>query len=193
MDYEKNIGSKPILKLRKDILSKANGHILEIGIGSGTNLMLYPKNVKEIVAVDCYVREIPQTELKVNLYPESVCNMHFEDATFDTVISTFSMCSIDYLDDALKEIYRVLKPGGQFLFLEHGKSQKKTCAFLQNAFNGLYNTLAYGCNINRDYTKPLKQYGFELNELVYEEAPIHPRFLTGYVYKGIAVKPIHSK
>lgn len=186
---KKNIGKKSILELRRKALSKAYGNILEIGIGSGTNLPLYPEHICEIMAVDNYVRQVPGGRIKVYLKDESACQMSFADNTFDTVVSTFSLCSIEDLDDAFAEMLRVLKPGGQFLFLEHGKSQGKVIAKLQNICNSLYNVFAYGCNINRNYTDLMQKCGFEIKEFSYKPAPIYPRFLTGYAYMGIAKKP----
>ncbi|SHH37351.1 Methyltransferase domain-containing protein [Clostridium collagenovorans DSM 3089] len=185
---KKNIGSKAILGIRKGVLSKAHGKILEIGIGTGTNLPLYPSEVKRITAVDSYIRNVPSSLIKVDLINESACKMSFPENTFDTVVSTFALCSIDDLEISLNEIYRVLKPGGQFLFLEHGKSKNKYVSYIQNTFNPLYNIFAYGCNINRSYVNEIEKSGFVIEESVYEKAPIYPRILEGYIYRGVARK-----
>lgn len=184
----KNIGKESILQLRKRVLSNAKGNILELGIGTGTNLSLYPNNICEITAIDIYVRHVSDGYIKVNLINESACKMSFLDNTFDTVVSTFSLCSIDDLEAAFHEIFRVLKPGGQLLFLEHGKSKGKISSILQNVCNPLYNVFAFGCNINRSYVTEMQKCGFELSAFSYERAPIYPRLLTGYVYMGVAQK-----
>ena len=157
---KKNIGKKTIVSLRKDILSNAYGNILEIGIGTGINLSLYPQNITEITAIDNWIREVNTLQLKVHIVTGSVTEMSFEDDTFDTVVSTFTLCSIKDLDVALSEIYRVLKPHGQLIFLEHGVAQNKWVVFLQNICNPLFNLFALGCNINRSYIEDLKKSRF---------------------------------
>jgi len=185
----KNIGKESILQLRKKVLLKAHGNILEIGIGSGINLSLYPDNVLELTAIDSNVRAVPITRIRVKLISESACKMSFGDNSFDTVVSTFSLCSINNLEAALSEIFRVLKPGGQFLFLEHGKSKGKAVAFIQNVCNPLFNSFAFGCNINRSYMNQIKKSGFIVKEFTYAKAPIYPKILVGYIYYGVAIKP----
>ena len=187
---KKNIGKKTIGSLRKDILSKAYGNILEIGIGTGINLSLYPQNITEITAIDNWIREVNTLQLKVNIVTGSVTEMSFEDNTFDTVVSTFTFCSIKDLDVALSEIYRVLKPNGQLIFLEHGVAQNKWIVFLQNICNSFFNLFALGCNINRSYIEELKKVGFTISALSFEKGPISPKILAGYIYRGVAKKLI---
>ena len=79
---KKNIGKKSIIRLRQQALSKAYGNILEIGVGTGMNLSLYPKEVTEITAIDSWVREIPASEIRVNLVNESATQMGFKDNLF---------------------------------------------------------------------------------------------------------------
>jgi len=184
----KNIGKESILQLRKSLLSKAHGNVLEIDIGAGINLSLYPNNISEITAIDIYVRHVSDGYIKVNLKNESACKMSFSDNIFDTVVSTFSLCSINDLEAAFHEIFRVLKPCGQLLFLEHGKSKGKISSLLQNLCNPLYHVFAFGCNINRSYINEMQKCGFEICAFSYECAAIYPRFLTGYVYIGVAKK-----
>lgn len=114
--------------------------------------------------------------------------MSFEDNTFDTVVSTFSLCSTDNLIAVLKEINRVLKPGGRLLFLEHGKATNIPCQRLQQIFNPLYNRFAYGCNLTRDYTMEMKCAGFHIITCQIYRAKVYPRMLVGYLYEGIAEK-----
>lgn len=185
---KKNIGKKSIIRLRQQALSKAYGNILEIGVGTGMNLSLYPKEVTEITAIDSWVREIPAAEIHVNLVNESATQMGFKDNSFDTVVSTFTLCSIEDLDLALSEIYRVLKPGGQFIFLEHGKSKNKGIAAIQELLNSLNKILALGCNINRSYIDNMKKAGFTIEEFNFKSEPIYPRILSGHVYQGRAKK-----
>lgn len=185
---KKNIGKPLILEHRRHLLKNVKGNILEIGIGTGTNLEVYPKKTSSITAIDPYVRELPKSFVSVTLLPGSAEKMSFEDNTFDTVVSTFSLCSTDNLVAVLMEIYRVLKPGGRLLFLEHGKATNKTCATLQKIFNPLYNIFAYGCNITRDYTGEIESVAFHMVECKIYKAAVYPRMLVGYLYEGIAEK-----
>lgn len=189
----KNIGKRSILALRRKVIANANGRILEIGIGGGLNLTLYPKEVCQITTVDNYVRQINHSGIAVDIIHASSDNLPFDNNSFDTVVSTFSLCSMWNLEQVLGEIYRVLEPDGQFIFLEHGKAKNKFAIMLQNICNPLYNTFAYGCNINRQYQKELTACGFKLIEFNYKRAPIYPRILTGYVYYGVAKKPIEGE
>lgn len=152
---KKSLGSDEIKKERKHILSFAKGEILEIGIGTGSNLPFYPERVTKISAIDYYTRDLNSERIEVELKPYSCEHMLFENNSFDTVISTFCLCSINNPDQALQEIRRVLKPGGKLLFLEHGKAKTKFIQKMQNVVNPLYNILACGCNVNRNH------YGFE--------------------------------
>lgn len=183
-----NIGKPAILEYRRRLLKNAKGNILEIGIGAGTNLTVYPKEISSITAVDPYIRELPKSNISVTLLPESAEKMSFKDNTFDTVVSTFCFCSTNNLAIALKEIYRILRPGGRLLFLEHGKATNKSCQTLQKIFNPLYNIFAYGCNITRSYTEEMKRAGFHIVECEVYKAKVYPRMLVGYLYEGIAEK-----
>lgn len=185
-----NIGKNSILKKRTALLKHAYGNILEIGIGEGTNLPLYPTNITHIATVEAYPRKLKDSAIEVALFSESAAALHFDDNTFDTVVSTFSLCSVDDLEQVCREIYRVLKPGGVFLFLEHGSASYAFFKKVQRLFNPLYNKYAYGCNITRTYQDGICNSGLHIVNLQTTHAPIYPRFLTGYVYCGIAEKPL---
>ena len=188
-----NIGKKSILKKRAALLKHAYGNILEIGIGEGTNLSLYPTEISHITAVEAYPRKLQNSVVDVTLFAESAGALHFDDNIFDTVVSTFSLCSVDNLEQVCAEVYRVLKPGGIFLFLEHGSANSKLFKKIQHLFNPLYNKYAYGCNIIRSYQDNIRKSGLDIVYLKINHAPIYPRFLTGYVYEGIAKKNSQEK
>lgn len=182
----KNIGKNEILDYRRKILTRANGEILEIGIGTGINLLLYPDSITHIKAIDTFACELPQSRVKVEFYNMSADNMFFCENAFDTVVSTFSLCSIKNIDKALLEIRRVLKPNGRLLFLEHGKAKSKVIAAMQNIANPLFNIFACGCNINRDYTMLLEGKGFIIDGYGDLQANINPKLLAGHLYFGSA-------
>lgn len=187
----KNIGNPEIMDYRHRLLKNASGNILEIGIGTGLNLNLYPSRITEIMAIDPFVRELPSSPVLVNLYPDVAERMHFEDNSFDTVISTFSFCSVNNLQKCLKEIARVLKPGGKLLFLEHGKADTRFARQLQKACNPFFNILACGCNINRDYKQILSEASFGIEQYNLYKVNIYPKILVGYLYEGVARNDKH--
>lgn len=146
-------------------------------------------NVAEVYRV----RKINSPDLEVDLVSASADSLPFNDESFDTVVSTFTLSSVQHLEKVLAEIFRVLKPDGQFIFLEHRKSKNKLIIILQNVFNPIYNRFAYGCNINRKYQKQLIDCGFSLLTFNIEKAPIYPRLLTGYIYWGVAKKQLNKE
>ncbi|MGE5373004.1 MAG: class I SAM-dependent methyltransferase [Solirubrobacterales bacterium] len=188
----KIIGNAEIIEHRRQLLSKASGRVLEIGIGTGLNLNLYPAGVAEIAAVDPYPRELPPGRVKVDLYPDNVESMRFEDSTFDTVVSTFTLCSVENLPATIQEIKRVLKPNGKYLFLEHGKAVTRFAQRLQDAANPLYNVFACGCNINRDYRQVITASGFRIEKYALHSVNIVPAVLTGYLYEGVVRNEKHQ-
>ncbi len=183
----KNLGQKEIIQERINLLAYAKGRILEIGIGTGNNLPYYPTSVKEITAIDTYIREINSDRIKVNLYPYECENMRFSDSSFDVVVCTFCLCSVSDLGRTLSEIKRVLKNGGLVLVLEHGKAQKRLFQFLQKIANPLFNCLACGCNVNRDYFKLMKESGFIMRESSIRRCHLQPSFAAGHLYRAVAV------
>src|SRR6185369_6558487 len=108
-----------VAKYRQDLLAQAHGNVLEIGFGTGLNLPHYPKQVRKITTVDPNVgmsrlaqKRIEQSEIEVDQRILRGERLPFEDGTFDCVVSTFTLCSIEEVNQAVAEIYRVLKPGG---------------------------------------------------------------------------------
>ena len=114
---------------RERTLAPARGRILEIGFGTGRNLAHYPPTVRRIEAIDpdldldrLSMPRIAHASIEVDFHHLNAEHLPFEDERFDTVVSTFTLCSIPDVVHALAEVRRVLKPGGQFLFLEHGRA-----------------------------------------------------------------------
>jgi ubiquinone/menaquinone biosynthesis C-methylase UbiE len=155
-------------KLRKEALSYAYGHVLEVGIGTGKNLSFYNKNI-DLTAIDfspgmLEVAKNKNTEVNLktcNLYEMDVQELKFKDNTFDTVISTFVFCTVPDPIAGLKEVYRVLKPEGKVIFLEHMKSKY----FVLNIFLYLMNivsTRVLGTSMLRETQKNIEQAGFTI-------------------------------
>jgi ubiquinone/menaquinone biosynthesis C-methylase UbiE len=190
--YDFVVKHKVFDPLRENILSAAEGNILEIGIGTGLNLELYPKQVTEITAIDPnpgMERELKdrlkKRRVQVHFFRASAESLPFDDQSFQTVVSTLTMCTIPDLQKALAEIRRVLKPTGKFLFLEHGLSRDARVANLQFALNPLQRRIGCGCQLTVDVEQELRKAGLEIHSIKQYYVPKAPKFI-GSVYEGVA-------
>jgi ubiquinone/menaquinone biosynthesis C-methylase UbiE len=146
-------------RLRKKLWAMADGeHILEVGVGTGKNFGFYPEFAR-MTAIDFSPKMLEQAQRKrerkqiqVDLDLMDVQRLYYADNSFDTVVASFVFCSVPSPRKGLKEIYRVLKPGGQLLLLEHVLSSNKFMAILMNFLNPLVLRLV-GANINRQTIK----------------------------------------
>jgi ubiquinone/menaquinone biosynthesis C-methylase UbiE len=180
--------------LRKSVLSKANGEILEIGFGTGLNLEHYPEHVRHLTTVDpgegmvrLGRRRIEQSHIKVDLHFQTAEDLPFEDGRFNSVVSTWTLCSIADGQRAIAEISRVLKPGGQFLYLEHGLSDEPGVQRWQRRLTPLQQRLAEGCRLDVDIETLVRSGAFKDVEVERFLLDRTPR-VTGSMYRGVAVK-----
>jgi ubiquinone/menaquinone biosynthesis C-methylase UbiE len=150
--------SRPFVsKHRQQLLAHASGNVLEIGFGTGLNLPHYPERVRKITTVDPNAgmhrlaqQRVRKSKIEVDQRVLSGERLPFENGTFDCVVSTFTLCSIADVGQALSEVYRVLKSGGKFLFLEHGLSPEPTIRKWQRRLNWLEMRFADGCRLDRN-------------------------------------------
>ena len=163
---------KPQMKQREKIIPFAEGKVLEVGIGSGLNLRFYdPNKVTELIGIDpsleLWKKRDPIEELGFHYeFIEGVAqDMPFEKHFFDTIVITYTLCSIPDFQTALESFRKVLKPSGKFLFCEHGKAPDKSVLFTQNAINPIWKAIGGGCNINRDIPTIINQNGFKISDL----------------------------
>lgn len=177
-------------KLRPEVVSKAEGEVLEIGFGTGLNIPYY-KNISKLYALEpsaelCkFAQErITKAPFPVEFVQASAENIPFAPNMFDVVVSTWSLCSIPKPEVALKEVFRVLKPGGKFVFIEHGKAPIKIIAKLQKWLTPISKRVAGGCNMNREIDKLIAGAGFEMQELEKFQQKSKP---LAFMYKGVAV------
>jgi len=193
--YDSSMDSTKINEGRKSILSRiADEEILEIGFGTGINLQFYPGVVKKIIGVDINkgmtkkAREkILESQNKVELHTTGSETLPFPDNRFDAAVSTYTLCSIKNITSALNEIYRVVKPGGKYYFLEHGLADNLKTQKWQNRLNPIQNIWTGGCNLNRDIKSLINNAGFKFLELKNYYLKRDPK-IVGYMYEGIAVK-----
>jgi SAM-dependent methyltransferase len=188
------MGSRVLAQPRRRTLARATGRILEIGFGTGRNLPYYPPNVSRIEAIDPdadldrYSQpRIAASSIAVDFHHLDAQHLPFEDARFDTVVSTLTLCSIADVEHALGEVKRVLKPGGQLLFLEHGLSPEPAVARWQRRLNPLQNRLGGGCHLDRDAVALVRGAGLQLGDAEQYYLRRVPRF-AGYLTEGVARK-----
>ena len=184
--------SSNILKQqRKRILSLAEGHVLEIGFGSGLNLPHYNENkIIELIALEPSheMQKIAKKTLKpnfpVNFLTSFAESIPMKDESVDTVVCTYTLCSIYNPIQVLLEIKRVLKKNGKFLILEHVKSPDSNVSFIQNKLNPFWKIIAGGCHLNCNTKRYLKEVGFDISNLNEMYLPKIPKFI-GYNIIGL--------
>ena len=177
---------------RRLLLTPVHGVVLEIGFGTGLNLPHYPTTVTALHTVDpapllpyrVAVR-VAQASFPVHIQHVSAERLPYDDASFDYAVSTFTLCTIPDPARALRDIRRVLKPDGHFLFLEHGRSDDPLIARWQDRLNPLQHGLACGCNLNRRIDRLVLDAGLRLEQLDRYCLPGVPR-IGGEMYRGTA-------
>jgi ubiquinone/menaquinone biosynthesis C-methylase UbiE len=173
-------------------LAPARGDVLEIGFGTGLNLPHYPPSVERLTTVDP-MQSLPErvaercraVSFPVQVVAMTAETLPFDDAQFDCTVSTWTLCTIPDPIAALREVKRVLKPGGLFLFSEHGRSDDPRVAAWQDRLNPLQHVVACGCNLNRRIDRLVLDAGLTLDRLDRFELPGVPR-LAGTMYRGQA-------
>ena len=152
--------------IRKELLKKASGRVLEIGSGTGMNFPLYDA-VESVTAIEPNQYMINQSNSKkelavvpVEIVLANAENLPFEDGSFDSVVATLVFCTIPDVEKALKEMKRVCKPGGNFLLFEHVKMNNRFFAWLQDGLTPVWKKVCDGCCLNRDTIDILSREGF---------------------------------
>lgn len=187
-------GVKAVNQQRAKVVPQAHGKVLEIGIGSGRNLAHYQAAlVDELTGLDPEMamhrlakKRLAQSGLQANLVGLDAESIPLDDNLFDTVVCTYTLCTIPDACKALLEMKRVLKPSGQLLFCEHGKAPDAKVAQWQAKLNPIWNRFAGGCNLNRAIPDLITDAGFNVDKLEQMYIP-GPRFAT-YNYWGTASK-----
>lgn len=188
------LGPPEMGKFRISALEAARGRTLEIGFGTGLNLAFYPDGVTSLTVIDTenmlpdrVNRRIAACKFPVTkMQLDAQGRLPFEDHSFDTVVSTLTLCTIPDTTAAMAEIHRVLKPEGHFIFWEHGRSDDPATAHKQDLFNPLQKIVGVGCNMNRRIDSIIREGGFEITRLDRFLMPKSPRLLAE-MYRGIAV------
>jgi ubiquinone/menaquinone biosynthesis C-methylase UbiE len=179
-------------EIRHGLLAEANGSVLEIGAGTGLNLPHYDGKVESLVFTDPEPAMLRRLQKKAReqaplakVLRAPAEDLPFEDDSFDTVVATLVLCGVDDQARSLREIRRVLRPGGRLLFLEHVRSDDPALARFQDRMNWL-NRLVVFCDCNRPTLNTIEASGFTVSELERSELPKAPKFARPLIY-GSAV------
>lgn len=186
-------GVAPVTAQRRKVVPLAQGRVLEVGVGSGLNLPHYDvERVTRVIGLDPGARLIAMarrrarnTRIPVEFLEADGESIPLDNASVDTVVMTYTMCTIPDVAQALEQVRRVLKPQGALLFCEHGLAPDSGVARWQRRLDPLWGALAGGCHLSRDVPGLLRSAGFavELTETAYLHGA--PRF-AGYHYLGSA-------
>jgi ubiquinone/menaquinone biosynthesis C-methylase UbiE len=188
------IERKPfVVDTRRKLLAAAEGRVLEVGAGVGFNLPHYPAGIDHLVLTDGLDGMLHRAERRAQRVGRAVATttapverLPFEDASFDTVVGSLLLCSVDDQDRALAEIRRVLRPGGRYLFLEHVRSDDPKIARRQDTLEPIWRVIGFGCHPNRETLARIEA-AFAVEEVERSELPAGPKIVRPYVL-GLAVK-----
>ena len=187
-------GSKPINYQRQKVVPMAGGIILEVGIGSGLNIPFYDRaKVEKLIGLDpspelnaMAQKMADQHDLEVEFLLSGAENIPLPDDHVDTVLVTYTMCTIPDALSANKEMLRVLKPGGRMIFCEHGLAPDAKVSKWQSRIDPFWGKIAGGCHLNRDIPELIRSSGFQIQTMDEMYLPSTPKF-AGYNYWGIAI------
>jgi ubiquinone/menaquinone biosynthesis C-methylase UbiE len=188
------MNTKAIKDERRRCLEDVKGAVLEVGFGTGLNLPHYPRTVTKVVGVDPSETSarLARQRIAASPFPVEVIGLSAEkipvaDASFESLVSTFTLCSIPDVARALLEMRRALQPGGRLYFVEHGLAGDPSVERWQKRLNSLQQAVFGGCHLNRNISALIEQAGFEMERLEHGYLKGAPKF-GGYLYRGVATR-----
>jgi ubiquinone/menaquinone biosynthesis C-methylase UbiE len=190
---DKSLSKPEVDVVRKETLERARGIVLEVGLGSGLNLPHYPTSVTRLLAVEPSLlarkiasRRIAQAPFPVEWVGTDGQSLAMQDETVDQVVSTLTLCTIASPERALKEMVRVLRPGGLLIFLEHGLSDNAGIVRWQKRLNGIQKTFCGGCHLTRRISELIESAELKIDDLANPRIKGMPKI--AHFYRGTAHK-----
>ena len=188
------MNTKAINDERRRCLEHVTGTVLEVGFGTGLNLPHYPRTVTKVVGVDpsdtsarLARRRIAASPFPVEIIGVSAEKISVADASFESIVSTFTLCTIPDVASALLEMRRALRPGGRLYFVEHGRAEDPNVERWQERLNAIEQAVFGGCNLTRPISALIEQAGFEIERLEHAYLKGAPKF-AGFLYRGVATR-----
>ena len=197
-DFQTRHEPKKLHNWRSETVSGAKGDVLEIGCGSGANFSLYDASAARIIAIEPDPSMLKrararaaETAGRVEVRQASAEELPFDDYSFDSVISTWNMCSVPDYKRALAEVRRVLKPGGEYRFLDHVRYDGGPLAAIQDRIVPFWTWCGAGCHPNRDIESAVVESGLQIRQLAHLTSvpPIPPVIMVRPCIKGVAIRP----
>ena len=183
--------------LRESLLAQASGEVLEIGFGTGANVPFYSSGIRSVTAIDPNPGMVPIARSQISNQPGLVKQVRWImgsgetlpllNDSFNSVVSTMTLCSVPKISLAIQEIHRVLKPGGRFLFLEHGQSPDHSVRRWQDRLTPYWKYVGDGCHLNRPMAELIQAQPWELSSMQTFYVPKAPKPFA-YFYQGCVVK-----
>ena len=180
--FSKGMEEAGLAEMRRNLIEGASGDVLEIGGGTGANLSYYAAGVESLTITEPEPPMLKRLQRKAGeqnshatILRAPAEDLPFEDASFDTVVSTLVLCGVDDQPRAVRELRRVLRPGGRLIFIEHVRSDDPQTAKMQDRMNPL-NRLVVCCDCNRPTLDTVRSAGFDVTELEQTELPKAPPF-----------------
>jgi len=187
------LASREYQAIRRRVAAGLAGDVLEVGFGSGRNVPHYPADVRRVLAVDPAVvgrkiaaRRLAGMPAQVEFVGLDGQSLPVRSASIDHALTTWTMCTIPDVAGALREIHRVLRPGGELHFAEHGRSPDPKVARWQDRLNPLQRRAFGGCHLNRPIDRLVTDAGFEITRL--ENFYLHGLKASAYTFEGVARK-----
>lgn len=163
---------------RRALMAHASGRVLELGVGTGSNLEFYPRDVTDVIGIDPHDAVLERAEgtvlrlerggldYRIRLERADAARLPHDDASFDTVVAFLTLCTVPDFEAAAREAHRVLKPEGRLLVMEHVRADDgSVLARVQRWLNPVWNRVAVGCHLDRDTAAALKDAGFDVGTL----------------------------
>lgn len=183
--------NQQLLPFRERVIGAAEGRVLEIGVGSGLNLPFYRSHVAEVLALEPATKLVTMAQsasrgsiIPVSFLEASAEAIPLEDHCVDTIVTTWTLCSIPHATTALTEMRRVLRPGGRLLFVEHGLAPDESVRHWQDRLTPAWRRFSGGCHLNRPIDAMIEAAGFNIDRIETGYIP-GPRPMT-FMYEGSA-------